>query len=245
MMNLNPVTLLKQTNHRPWPLSSQPWVMSQTWQQLLFAHWPISPQQLAPFIPKGLELDLFEGEAWLTIVPFKMGYKFRYSPICKTFGELNVRTYVVRDGKPGVFFLSLDAADWFIVQTARRIYALPYHLARVQLTSQDNCIQFSSYRKQYQFQASYHPTSSAYYADANTLEAWLTERYCLYSVSRRGILFRGDVHHIPWPLQQAKGNIILNTLDSETGLHLPSQPALLQYVEHLDIIVWPPEKLLQ
>ncbi len=240
--------ILNQTAHRPWLMPGQTWVMTQTWQKLLFAHWPIPSELLAPFIPAGLQLDTYEGSAWISIVPFKMGFRLRYSPYSVTFGELNVRTYVIKDGKPGVFFFSLDASDLFTVLTARHTYALPYHLARIQLKVSGQSVSFSSQRSkalpnQHGFKANYEPTSDIYYASENTLEYWLTERYCLYSVTPDGSIYRGEVHHLPWALQQAQAQIEENTILAPTGLALPKQAAILHYVEHLDIVIWPPHKL--
>lgn len=177
-----------------------------------------------------------------------MGVRLRYSPYAVTFGELNVRTYVIKDGKPGVFFFSLDASDLFTVLTARHTYALPYHLARIQLKVSGQSISFNSQRSkalpdQHAFKANYEPISDIYYASENMLEYWLTERYCLYSVTPDGSIYRGEVHHLPWGLQQAQAQIEENTILAPTGLALPKQAAILHYVEHLDIIIWPPHKL--
>src|SRR4051812_5845616 len=107
--------ILKHTGHRPWPLPSGPWVMKQVWEELLFAHWPVSPEIIRPFIPGGINLDTYNDQAWLGIVPFRMsGVRPRLLPAVpwlSAFPELNVRTYVTVDNKPGVLFLSLEAAN--------------------------------------------------------------------------------------------------------------------------------------
>jgi len=113
--------------------------MRQKWHDLLFMHWRIPPQTLRPLIPPALDLDIFEGSAWLGIVPFRMtGVRLRATPSIpglSAFPELNVRTYIVAGGKPGVWFFSLDAASALAVATARAWFHLPYFRARMSLTA--------------------------------------------------------------------------------------------------------------
>ena len=120
-----------ETAHRPWPLPERPWAMAQTWADLLFVHWPVDPEQLRPQVPDGLELDLQEGQAWLGVTPFRLeGLRLRGTvplPYLSSFLEINVRTYVTRDGRPGIWFLSLDATSLAAVAVARHAYRLPYH----------------------------------------------------------------------------------------------------------------------
>jgi uncharacterized protein YqjF (DUF2071 family) len=241
--------ILNQVEHRPWPLPHQPWLMTQTWQNLLFAHWSVNPDQLNSRIPPGLELDTYDHQAWIGVVPFKMGYRLRGSPWSLMFGELNVRTYVVHHGKPGILFFSLDASDFFTVYAARQTYALPYHFAKIKIQSQaEEVIHFTCQRSGRQkgqgiFDGLYQPISPVFYAQENTLEHWLTERYCLYSINRAGRLYRAHVHHLPWPLQHAKATIPENTMASASKLDLPESAPLLHYAKHLDVIVWPLKKL--
>src|SRR5688500_17381600 len=122
-------SLTKLIEHRPYPLPSRPWIMTMTWHDLLFAHWRVDGDTLRALVPSALPLDLFDGEAWLAIVPFRMtqvsGRGLPDLPFVSAFCELNVRTYVVVDGKPGVFFFSLDAASAIAVWGARTFFHLP------------------------------------------------------------------------------------------------------------------------
>jgi len=122
-------SFLTDTAHRPWPLPERPWIMTQTWHDLLFAHWPVDKERLRAKLPPGIALDLFDGQAWLGVVPFRMSNVAPRGlpalPWVSAFPELNVRTYVTRDGKPGVYFFSLDAANPLAVQTARTLFHLP------------------------------------------------------------------------------------------------------------------------
>ena len=117
-------------NHRPWPVPQKPWVMRQVWHDLVFAHWPVSVDQLRPLIPPGLQIDTYDGQAWIGVVPFRMsGIRPRLLPAVpwlSAFPELNVRTYVVADDKPGVWFFSLEAANLVAVTIARWWYCLLY-----------------------------------------------------------------------------------------------------------------------
>lgn len=238
--------LLKQTEHRPYPLPQQPWGMEQTWSNLLFAHWPLAPDVIAPHIPPGLTLDTFEGHAWISVVPFSMrNIRPRMTvavPWLSAFAELNVRTYVTADDKPGVYFFSLDAANPVGVWIARTWYKLPYFNAdmRVEKDTALN-ITYTSYRQDKRapagdFDATYQPTSEVFHASPGTLDYFLTERYCLYTVGRGGNVLRGDIHHQRWPLQAAKADIRTNTV---SVIPLPDTAPILQYVDCLDVLAWP------
>src|SRR5438067_4030108 len=127
--------ILQQQEHRPWPLPRSPWIMRQTWNDLLFAHWSLAPEALRPLVPPELTLDLYDGRAWVAVTPFHMTDVAMRGmppiPALSAFPELNVRTYVTYNGKPGVFFLSLDAFNPPAVWGARLAYRLPYFYARM------------------------------------------------------------------------------------------------------------------
>src|SRR4051812_10743462 len=124
---------LQETAHRPWPLPDRPWLMGQTWERLLFAHWRVPHDALRRHVPPELELDAYEGEHWVGVTPFVVTAlrprALPPPPVGSRFAELNVRTYVTRDGKPGIWFFSLDAASLVAVAAARRGYRLPYFRA--------------------------------------------------------------------------------------------------------------------
>jgi uncharacterized protein YqjF (DUF2071 family) len=222
--------------------------MRQTWQDLLFAHWPMPAEALRGRIPAPLTLDTFEGRAWLGIVPFRMAdvrpRGLPPIPTARTFPELNVRTYVTCDGKPGVWFFSLDAASRLAVRTARLAFHLPYFDANMRAeTSADGRVAYRSRRVHAgappcELVASYAPTGPVFTARAGSLEEWLTARYCLYSSDRAGHLYRGEIQHVPWPLQPANAVIERNTLASLQGLSLPEVLPLLHFARTLDMICW-------
>lgn len=238
--------ILSHTSHRPWPLPSGPWVMKQTWYNLLFAHWPIAVSDLRAQIPAPLEIDTFEGQGWLGVVPFGMSNVYpRFTfpmPGLSHFLELNVRTYVRTGDKPGVYFFSLDAANPIAVEVARRWYQLPYFHAHMKMRSDGDWIDYQSRRTPHnalsaEFAGRYRPVSEIYLSQRGTLEYWLTERYCLYTVAQ-GQVYRGEIHHLPWPLQKAEAEIATNTMARPHGLVLSNLPPLLHFARRIETVEW-------
>ncbi len=222
--------------------------MAMTWHDLLFAHWPVPADSLRLHIPRQLELDTRDGQSWLGIVPFGMrGTRLRCTPSVpglSAFPETNVRTYVVAEGKPGVWFFSLDAASRLAVRAARTFFHLAYYDARMRLeidTSGWVCYQTHRTHRGAPLAdliARYRPTGEPYTAEVGSLDSWLTDRYCLYSADRRGRLYSGQIHHAPWPLQPAEVQWEQNTMADQLGLQLPSVPPLLHFAKRLDVIAW-------
>lgn len=216
------------------------------WEDLLFAHWPVDPERLRPHVPEALAIDRHGAAAWLTVACFRMddaglrgGLR---APGTTRFPELNVRTYATLDGKPGVWFFSLDAPSAVAVAAGRAV-RLPYRLAQMDLHSDDGTLRFSSRRRgeDASIQASYHPTGPPGTAEAGSLDAWLTERYCLYA-ARRGHVWRQEVHHPPWPLQPAKASVHSRGLAPFAPDALRGPPHLAHYARRLDVVAWAPER---
>ena len=242
--------ILNETAHRPWPMPSGPWLMTQTWNDLLFAHWPVPVDRLRALVPAPFELDLFDGQAWLGVVPFHMtNVTPRLVPALpwiSAFPELNVRTYVRVGDKPGVFFFSLDAGSAVAVGAARTLLNLPYFTAEMRVASHDRRVDYASRRRSppaAEFRASYRAYSHPRPPVEGTLEYFLTERYCLYAVDRHGRAYRLDIHHPPWPLATADAEIALNTMADAAGIRLPATPPLLHFSKRQDAVCWAPERL--
>jgi uncharacterized protein YqjF (DUF2071 family) len=222
--------------------------MGQTWLDLLFAHWPVAEEQLLAKIPRGLELDRVEGQAYVGLTPFRLtGLRARGAlplPLVSSFLELNVRTYVTQGGKPGIWFFSLDASSWLAVAAARRAYKLPYHRAAITAAEHGDRIDYACARvgaeRPYVFNGRYRPAGPVAPAAPGTLEHFLAERYCLYAVDERGLLHRAEIHHPPWPLQRATARIELNTMAPD-GIDLPDEPPLLHFSRRQDVVIWPLE----
>jgi uncharacterized protein len=224
------------------------WRWRQTWEDLLFAHWPVKATVLQKLVPAGLRVEEFDATSFVGVVPFRMSGVMLRSipelPWLSAFPEINVRLYVERDGKPGVWFLSLDARNPIAVWAARRFFHLPYFRARMSCVGERQRVRYESNRldepRPARFRASYGPTGATYEARAGTLEHFLTERYCLYAQAPSGRLLRAEVHHVPWPLQTAEAEIEQNEMTASAGFELTGAPALLHFARRLDVVVWPP-----
>jgi uncharacterized protein YqjF (DUF2071 family) len=241
---------MAEVEHRAWPLPDKPWLMGQTWEHLLFAHWPLRPDVVRGLVPSQLSLDTFDGAAWLGVTPFIVrGAHLRGMPPIpglSSFAEVNVRTYVVVSDKPGVYFLSLDANSRFAVAGARRNYRLPYFLAEMTARRSDAAIEYFSRRTSSDaaapsFEASYGPRGGPYEALPGTLEHFLAERYCLYTLDDAHRLCRAQIHHPPWPLQPAAAEIRRNTMADPHDLQLKAEP-VLHFARRQDVVIWPLER---
>jgi uncharacterized protein YqjF (DUF2071 family) len=215
--------------------------MGQTWEDLLFAHWRVDAASLREHVPEGLEVQEHGGSAWLGVTPFEItGLRARGTlplPYVSSFRELNVRTYVTHDGKPGIWFFSLDASSRVAVEVARRTYKLPYFQARITLERRGGRILYECVRdERHAFSGSYRGDDSPRPPRADSLEHFLTERYCLYARDR-GKLYRAEIHHSPWPLERAEATIDLNTMPP-SEIALDGDP-LLHYSRRQDVVIWP------
>ncbi len=226
------------------------WVLRMSWEQLLFAHWPVPAAPLQALLQPDLELDTFEGQAWLGVVPFRMtNVAPRFLPRLpglSRFLELNVRTYVKHKGVSGVWFFSLDATSWLSVRGARMAYSLPYFDAQISATQSGSLIHYQSERKDWRsdpatLDISYEPTGPARRSVPGTLEFWLTERYGLFAQTPGGRLVYSAIEHDPWPLQPARAEIKDLNMTAWMGLDLPRVPPLLHYADVVHVHGGPPK----
>lgn len=224
------------------------WTWQQRWYDLLFAHWPVKVARMRELVPTELEVDTFDSAAWIGVVPFRMQIKPRRLPGVPTashFPELNVRTYVKLHGKPGVWFFSLDAESRLAVWGARTRFDLPYYYAKMSVANDGEQVRYTSRRASdsgVAFEATYRPVQPVELAAVGTLEHWLTERYCLFARSAQGSYRCGDIHHAPWPLQQAEAGIVTNTMLEPLGLRTPDVRPLLHFAKSIDVALWPLRK---
>ncbi|MDQ3832089.1 MAG: DUF2071 domain-containing protein [Actinomycetota bacterium] len=244
---------LNRTEHRPYPLPKGAWVLRMRWLDLLFMHWPVPETSLRSLVPPALKLDTFDGSAWLGITPFRMERTHpRFLPAVpwlSSFPELNVRTYVTVEGKPGIWFFSLDAGNPIAVRLARATFSLPYFDAEMSSRASGGEVRYRSVRTHKgappaRFAASYRSTGEPFRSRPGTLEYFLTERYCLYSADVRGRrVWRGDIHHLPWPLQEAESELEEFQMTAQIGVTLPDAKPLLHYARCLDVVAWPPRRI--
>lgn len=240
--------------------------MYQHWGKLLFMHWGIDEAELRPLIPPQLSIDTFDGSAWIGVVPFTMwGIRASFLPAIpgtSAFHELNVRTYVHYRGVPGVWFFSLDATNSLAIWGARTFYHLPYFKSEMSLAQLGNQIDYASRRTddltyakffsgdaggfghllpradcQAGLRASWTIGEPLPAAQPETLEFFLTERYCLYSY-RPGRVYRCRIFHEAWPLQTAQLNSVDSTMIESLGLATPAAEPVLHYAEEIAVDIW-------
>ena len=233
---------VEDTTHRAWPLPSGRWVMGQTWESLVFVHWRVAVEELRPLIPADLEIEEFDGSGWLGIVPFRItslrARGMAPLPGLSAFNELNVRTYVrAADGKPGVWFFSLEATSRLAVLVARRQYRLPYFDARIALNDDGDRIDVECSRLGKPgkvFAGVFRATGDQAVSPVDSLEFFLVERYCLYAEGD-GKLWRAEIHHAPWSVGSGEAEIGLNSI---APLPLSGAP-LCHVAGRQDVVVWP------
>jgi uncharacterized protein YqjF (DUF2071 family) len=237
--------------HRPWPLPEAPWIMYQQWEDLLFMHWPVPEVVLRPLVPVQLPLDTYNGTCWLGITPFMLtGAHVRMTPAIpglSDFPELNVRTYVTMENKPGVYFFSLDADNTLAVEAARALFHLPYYTAEMSVTHDGTVFVYSSRRTDEQgapaeLLCSYQAQGKVFHAERGSLEYFLTERYCLYTIHEASV-YRGEIHHAPWPLQNADVRIERNNMAQAAGIELPDTKPIVHFAQFQPTRIWPLESV--
>jgi uncharacterized protein len=229
------------------------WVMHQRWTSLLFAHWPVRPEALRPLIPSSLEIDTYDGDAWVGVIPFRMSnVRPRWVPPLpwvSEFLELNVRTYVRYHGRLGVWFFSLDASNPLAVRAARTAVHLNYYDAQMAMhTAADGSIHYRSDRTMPRgrpgtpsasFEGTYRPEGHVKTAEPGSLDYFLVERYELFSSGTRG-LWSVKIAHPAWPLQRALATIERNTMAAAAGITLSGEPKHLHFAGRVDVKTWPP-----
>ena len=243
-----PRAAFAESAHRPWPVPKGPWVMGQTWQDLLFAHWRVDEALLREHVPPQIPIDTFEGEAWIAVTPFVVtGARARFTlpvPGPARFPEINVRTYATIDGKPGIWFFSLDAASRLAVAIARRVYRVPYYPAEMSADRTGDRIRYAHRRTQEDapaasFVGEYRPVGPVQHAAPGSWEHWACERYCLYTLDDEERVLRAEIHHPPWPLQPAELDLAENRMLDEVGFH-PDEAPRLHFSRRQDVVFWLP-----
>jgi uncharacterized protein YqjF (DUF2071 family) len=246
-----PTTLDARLAERETP--SQPIVMYQRWEELLFLHWAVDPKVVAAYLPPGLKVDTFEGKAWIGIVPFSMReVRPRFLPAVpglSSFPELNLRTYVVdAQGRPGVWFYSLDTPKRLPNWVARTFFHLNYRLARIRVESVDSgCVYQSELRTRTGWDEpqnySWQREGQTYSAEPGSLEFFLVERYRLFAYdSGKKRLLTGKVNHDPYPLQTVAVESFSKRLFGTNGLPQPEgEPVSILASAGVDVRIFPME----
>lgn len=209
---------------------------------VLFAHWPVDPGAVGDRLPSGVDVVTHDGDAWVSVVALEAAnVRPRGAPVGLTFPQLNVRTYVEREGddERSVFFFALDADDEVGVPVARGLYSLPYYRADAQLRRREGgAVDFASHRTHRgapaaHFDATYRPVGDAFEAESDSRDGFLTENYRFYASGRT--LVYGDIDHDPWSLYDAEADIRTNTLFAACDLPTPTTDPVCHYSPGTDV----------
>jgi uncharacterized protein YqjF (DUF2071 family) len=225
-----------------------PWLLFMTWRDLLFASWRIPVEALRSKVPPELELDTFDGSAWVTLVP--MGVTDMHwrgippIPGMEGFRELNLRTYIKRNDRPGIYFLSIECPAAFSDWIARHFFGVPYFEAQIAAFSDGATFHFASERTAKNqppaaLFSTFRPATESFPPAPGSLASFLVERYCLYFV-HGGEVYRGDIHHGEWKLHNAEAELDVNTITKAAGVELAAKPDHTVFVAQTDTLIWPP-----
>jgi uncharacterized protein YqjF (DUF2071 family) len=214
------------------------------WRHLLFENWPVDPDVMDAHLPDALDPDVYDGSAWLSVVPFT-NVAVRPKGLPERLGvrlpELNLRTYVTRDGVPSVYFFSLDAQGVASVLGARLFHHLPYYYARISLELDEGRVRFTSRRchpgdRPVHYRGTYWPTGEPFASREDSLTEFLVERYRFYTQAPDGSIRYTDVAHEPWTLYPAAAEIETNTLPTAHGFARPEADPVYYYSPGLDVV---------
>ena len=215
-----------------------------SWTNLLFLHWPVPAEQIRPTLPQGVEVDTFDGDAWIGLVPFTMTdcrfAGFGLVPGLRNFHECNVRTYVRAGGRAGVWFYSLDAANLLPVVGGRLMWRLNYVYSRFDVTHASDAHDYALRRRRGPWpdastRISWTTGAALPTTTLGSLEHFLTERYWLFTKRRREIC-AGRIHHDPWPLCEARVESVDDGLVRAAGFEgVTARPPLAMASHRIDV----------
>jgi uncharacterized protein YqjF (DUF2071 family) len=234
--------LALERGRRPWPLPERPWAQAETREQVLLAHWRAPAEELERLLPPQLELERFEGEAWLGAVAFAASnLRVRGLPPLpglSSLRELELCTYVTDGSRPGIWLFSLEVSSRLVAEAAKRSHRVPAYHSRVALETAGRRAHLEARRDGLGFVGRFETRGAPFTPAEATLDHFLCERYALYTADG-GRLYRAELHHSPWELREARASVELATLAPvapEGALHARS-------AERLDLLVWSLEEL--
>lgn len=233
--------ILNTTAHRPWKMPSESWKFYQEWNNAIFLHWQVDVTELEKFVPKELEIDLFEGKPWVSVVVFSME-KIRpknlpsFPPI-SDFEETNIRTYVKSNNKTGVYFLSIEGGTSWSCKIAKLISGLPYRYSKMNRIE----FQYTSQNPEFNDKLDIKFTVGKELRRKSALDKWLTERYALFQDNEKTI-YEFDIHHLEWPLNEVelkKTDLCYQRFDRL----IKNEPNKMHYSKGVKVIAWGKNKI--
>lgn len=228
--------ILKTTSHRPWKMPTENWKFYQEWNNAIFLHWQVELTELEKFVPKELEIDLYEGNPWVSIVAFTMEKirprKLPYFPPISNFDEINIRTYVKSKNKTGVYFLSIEGGKKLSCKIAKRISELPYRFSEIK--RREN--QYKSNNFEFKDNLNIEFTIGNNMVEKTELEKWLTERYALFQDTKTSIN-EFEIHHLEWPINRLELKKLEYNYPRFYKL-IKDKPNLVQYSKGVKVIAW-------
>ncbi|RND01349.1 DUF2071 domain-containing protein [Lysinibacillus halotolerans] len=222
---------------------SLPWIMKQTWIDNLFIHYPVKKEVLQKLVPTSLKVDTYDGFGWVSVVPYLItdmrGRGLPPLPGIKEYPGFNIRTYVMVNDKPGVFFFYLAAANWFAAKCAKTFFGLPYFFEPLKMERHDESVFFEGKMSKGQFNCQYHPISTPYMTSAGSLDEWLLERYCLYTINKQGKPLQCNILHPSWIVFDGEAKIQENILRRNFNIVPESEKPILHVAKRADVRIWP------
>jgi len=233
--------ILSSTDHRPWPIPHSNWSFYQEWNDVIFLHWQVEREELEKFVPKELELDLFDGKPWVSIVAFTME-KIRpknipsFSPI-SNFDEINIRTYVKANNKTGVYFLSIEGGTKLSCEIAKGISGLPYRYSKMSRTKN----QYISTNEEFEDNLRIEFQAGDSTQTKTNLDKWLTERYALFLDDQKSIK-EFEIHHLKWQIKELILKEVEFKYERFSNL-IKNAPSKIQYSNGVKVIAWNKKKI--
>ncbi len=241
----------KKAGRAPFDDADLSWALAQEWHHVLFLHWPVDAAVLRALVPAPLDIETRDDRAYITVLPFAMR-RLRPRglpalPWLSSFPQLNIRTYVTLDGRPGVFLLRVAVGSRLAVTIARRLFGLPCERARLALRKEGEGWVFAcrsrAGERLFMFSVRYRPEGPVFQPAPGSLEHWLTERFCYYAAGRDGRVGRGEIEHPPWSLQAARVNLTESVWPAAFGIESGGTPPLAFYSRRQEAFAWLPERV--
>ena len=234
---MSPEEILKHSSHRPFPLSDSSWAFYQEWSDVLFLHWPVQPELLQLIVPEGLNVQVYKGNAWVSLVVFRLtNVRARYLPPIPAISdtnEVNIRTYVTCKGKPGVYFLNMELGKTLTKLLAKTITGLPYQTSAIEHQPGH----YTSLNSNHGDELNLQYQAQQKILDKTELDRWLTERYSLFQDYERNTIIEFEVHHTEWPLHDVSIQNHQLKYDRFSSL-IHKEPQCMHYSPGVEVLTW-------